>query len=447
MQIDFTGTYNGQGYTITGLNASAGTGMFGTVNGAELINIVLVDATVNNATADNVAVLAGNVAGTSTISNIRITGATALTGNGKVGAIVGNLAGGTISDSKVEGTVALTGSASYVGGLVGYADSDTTVTGSSVENNVTITGSANYIGGVVGYAAESTHVINNSFGGKFANTVLNGAYIAGCIVGNETSDENYLYGKNSTLSTTSTTDGNAKAFEISGNTCVSVSHANTLPHLSHSKFNDFMAGKLNTKPTLTAIAPAHQTDVSHSASGSVSIYEPIIMTFDKPMSTAAIEDSFTVIRHDDNGDINDSNYYDKNDYNFAWTADHQSFTATLKNTAKYENSDYTGGYYENNRTYTVRLAKNTALDIFSNKVASARADLLSVDANSLSVDNGAKIEWTFKTYQNDMPQISSLKFVRNRRNLTAEFSVYIASSNNVNTIRRLHSARPQDQRL
>ncbi|MGI6444883.1 MAG: hypothetical protein ACOX2I_04125 [Candidatus Ozemobacteraceae bacterium] len=62
------------------------------------------------------------------------------------------------------------------------------VTDCEILSGLTLTGTANYIGGVVGYAAAGTEIKNNKFGGAFAATVTSSDLISGCIAGNETAN-------------------------------------------------------------------------------------------------------------------------------------------------------------------------------------------------------------------------------------------------------------------
>ena len=119
----YLATFNGQGFTIDGLTihqpTTSAIGLFGTV-GAR--------ASITNLLLTNVAV----------------------TGQGYVGALVGQNSGGTISNIALSGTVA--GSATVnvgdnIGGLVGENDSGSI---NNIKSSISVTGADN-VGGLVGY--------------------------------------------------------------------------------------------------------------------------------------------------------------------------------------------------------------------------------------------------------------------------------------------------------
>ncbi len=122
--VPFTGTFNGNGYTISNLYISHPTdsyvGMFGYVNGGTIENVTLAN--------ENVTALSD------------------------VGGLVGEFYRGTISSVAVSGTVQ---GQNDVGGLVGFASfgtvsSPTTIEYSLSSANVTGTGSLGDVGGLVG---------------------------------------------------------------------------------------------------------------------------------------------------------------------------------------------------------------------------------------------------------------------------------------------------------
>ena len=70
----FTGKYNGQGFWIDDLHINRSSsneiGLFGVVNGAEIINVKLFDANIKGST--RVGAIAGDITGNSTLSSITI---------------------------------------------------------------------------------------------------------------------------------------------------------------------------------------------------------------------------------------------------------------------------------------------------------------------------------------------------------------------------------------
>jgi hypothetical protein len=124
--IGFLGSYDGGGFSITGLTANyadgtpkSEVGMFGFVGvGGVIRGVNLVNVSVS--------------------------------GRNKVGALAGHLLRGTVENSTVSGTVSATGvsTGAEVGGLVGYLEDASIATASAV---VEVTGVGKYVGGLVGY--------------------------------------------------------------------------------------------------------------------------------------------------------------------------------------------------------------------------------------------------------------------------------------------------------
>ncbi len=108
---------------------------------------------------------------TGTIDKIIITSSSSITGAETVGALVGTLDGGTVSDCKYSSS-SVTGS-SKVGGLVGEAKGPAKITNCQTDDTVN-PGSANYVGGIVGYvtSAEVTNCVNEA-------NVAGGQYVGG----------------------------------------------------------------------------------------------------------------------------------------------------------------------------------------------------------------------------------------------------------------------------
>lgn len=134
-----SGTFDGQGHTISGLTiaaSSGNTGLFAeTGSGAVIQGIVLQDA--------NVSLSSGSYVG--------------------VGALVGRVSGATeIRDCGVSGSVSTSSSSAlYVGGLVGYVYEKTTVDG--CYGAASVTGgsySSGKVGGLIGYTYSAADVSN-----------------------------------------------------------------------------------------------------------------------------------------------------------------------------------------------------------------------------------------------------------------------------------------------
>jgi len=166
----FSGSFNGNGYTISGLSFNLPTindvGLFGVSQGA--ISNLTVSGTVKgkNSTGGVVGLLINGGSLTNVTSSVNVTG------NNITGSLVGNQEDGTsIMRSSASGTV---GGVSDVGGLVGYSQ-NATIARSAATGTVTGT---NYTGGLIGYSYNST--ISNTD----AQSSVSGSYIAGGLVGN-----------------------------------------------------------------------------------------------------------------------------------------------------------------------------------------------------------------------------------------------------------------------
>lgn len=169
----FIGGFDGNGYTISNLyinrSDSDYVGLFGAFQNATIKNVKLKDV---NVTGNN---KVGGLVGyknNSTILNSHTTGA--IKGNEKVGGLVGDIYGGTITSSYA--TADVEGNKS-VGGLAGYSDGNQ-ITDSYAGGNVTSSGSFN--GGLIGYFKDSS--ITNSY----ATGNVEGNNYVGGLVGDKT---------------------------------------------------------------------------------------------------------------------------------------------------------------------------------------------------------------------------------------------------------------------
>jgi len=154
----FTGTYNGYGYTISGLTESRTTdnsGLFGCVNGAAICNVGVLNASVSCFSFSGI--LIGHVVGGSTITQCFATGTISSTG-GAVGGLIGQIdKASTLNNCYSICTVSSTVSGNF-GGLVGYNQDGITVI-TNCYSSSTVSASGN-IGGLVG---NSGSVSSNSY--------------------------------------------------------------------------------------------------------------------------------------------------------------------------------------------------------------------------------------------------------------------------------------------
>ncbi|MCX6734208.1 MAG: hypothetical protein NTX63_05385, partial [Candidatus Peregrinibacteria bacterium] len=154
----FTGTFNGQNHTVSGLTitrAADYAGLFGYTSYATI--------SATNMTGVSIAVGTGNsyiaglvgYASNSTITTSSVAGS--VSGNFGIGLLVGWSANGTISKSYTSGTA--TGAYMDVGGLAGMA-LNTTVSETYSTANAT---AADNAGGLLGAFSATGHILSNSF--------------------------------------------------------------------------------------------------------------------------------------------------------------------------------------------------------------------------------------------------------------------------------------------
>lgn len=196
----FKGNFNGQNYTIGGLNC----GLFGYVNGGTFKDLTL-KGSVTNGTSNYYGGLIGyglNI----TVSNVT-SELTISTSSSYVGGLIGFCQNTTITDCTNKGSVR---GVNYVGGLVGWTGDESTAghgaTISNCTNNGNVNATGDFVGGIVGWNRDTiyTNVVNSGninttgaqvggitsrvLGGRISNaqnsgTVNGGNYVGG-IAGN-----------------------------------------------------------------------------------------------------------------------------------------------------------------------------------------------------------------------------------------------------------------------
>ena len=214
----FAGTFNGNGHTISGINAApsgkasswgffgqiAGTvknftvsgSMTGTGNqmggvtaalrkGAKVENVTCnVDLTI---TGTNVGGITGRVehAGDYTISGCTYSGTLSATGD-NVGGILGyvNTAGkATVNNCTITADAQISGKGA-VGGIIGHTGNNNTVAVTGCTNNAVVSGTGNNVGGIVGYNGTTKLTISGCNNNAGAN--ISGAGMVGGILGQAT---------------------------------------------------------------------------------------------------------------------------------------------------------------------------------------------------------------------------------------------------------------------
>ena len=181
----FTGSFDGNGYNITGLTINSGSnyvGLFGYTSGAIISNVALKDINVTG--ANMVGGLVGYATLESKISNSYVTGE--VSGLAYVGGLVGYANNRTtISSSYVTGSVSKISSATagkWIGGLVGSAN-NSTIENSYTTGPVKGTGSENEVGGLVGRIDKNNTIINSYATGEVTGKVLGRDIYVGGLVG------------------------------------------------------------------------------------------------------------------------------------------------------------------------------------------------------------------------------------------------------------------------
>ena len=206
----FTGSFNGNGHTVTNLNMSGaayGYGLFGFADGATIQNIAITNANIDSSiqTGDShVGALVGEATNT-TINNCSVTNSK-VKGSSDVALLVGHSAGSTaISNSYVAGTVIA--STADVGGITGELGDTATINNCYSSANVTNTGTTyGFAGGIAGkitnanYSPGSISRVSNSYADGTISTNVSGT--TGQLVGNPQTGD----GSNTASSTKSSWD-------------------------------------------------------------------------------------------------------------------------------------------------------------------------------------------------------------------------------------------------
>lgn len=233
----FSGTFDGNGHTISGLcintKSKNGVGLFGTVNGASIQNLK-VEGSVTGTNSGFVGGIVGKVQNCATIKNCSFTGTVANTktsgSNVAAGGIVGRV--NTIASGKslsIEGCANHAAvSAPYAGGILGYATAKA-ITIKSCYNDASVTGSTE-AGGIFARITASASVENCYNSGTVGNKTyggiagFSGATIRDCYWtrpeagksgGNGVLNEDKNYGKVDSISAEDL--GNAFTTDTSGN--------------------------------------------------------------------------------------------------------------------------------------------------------------------------------------------------------------------------------------
>ena len=164
----FKGTFDGAGYTITGLTctgeaAEDGTyGLFGVVDGGTVKNFKLAEVSVNIANGENVGAVAGLLVGGGTISGVDVLSGSVAGGDG-VGGLVGRMTiSGTIENCSNAAKVSGTGKTGGIVSSAYYTQADKVMKISGCTNSGEVSSTAGYVGGIVGMSAAEVSGCTNS---------------------------------------------------------------------------------------------------------------------------------------------------------------------------------------------------------------------------------------------------------------------------------------------
>ena len=290
----FKGTFDGKGYTITGLtiptNDNEYMGFIGMLDGGTVKNVKFAGVSVNG--KDDVGTAVGRIINGGIVSGVQVLGGT-VSGAKRVGGVVGSIkASGTVSDCTNAAVV--TANDRNAGGIVGSAYYTETgkqmyitncvnngaVTASGVCGGIVSLSAANVsgntntaavkgteVGGIVGEQKSYGSVTNNTNSGAVTNTSENAAYGAGGIIGwlrYHGTSEASAYEVSDIISVT----GNKNSGSVTGgndaggivgtvyNSAVIMNNKNTATSFSATTFAAGIVGNYQTTETPAATAPA-----------------------------------------------------------------------------------------------------------------------------------------------------------------------------------------------
>ncbi len=333
----FKGTFDGKGYTITGLTIPTSDneymGFIGMLDGGTVKNVKFASVSVNG--KDDVGTAVGRIINGGIVSGVQVLGGT-VSGAKRVGGVVGSIkASGTVSDCTNAAVV--TANDRNAGGIVGSAYY--TATGQQMYitncvNNGAVTASGGVCGGIVSLSAANVSgntntaavkgtevggivgeqksygsVTNNTNSGAVMNTGGNAAYGAGGIIGwlryHGRSEAN-AYPVSEIISVT----GNKNSGSVTGgndaggivgtvyNSAVIMNNKNTATSFSAATFAAGIVGNYQTVETPAAEAPAQNKLTFGSDNTSAATLEQItapckallIYTNDNPIIEEVVPD-------------------------------------------------------------------------------------------------------------------------------------------------------------
>lgn len=176
----FKGTFDGNGFAITGLKLEGYTGdqaagLFGVTSGATIKNLTFSNYDINLPDCENLGCAAGLALDGTTVSGVQVKEGD-ITAKKGVGAIVGRMTKtGTIEDCSSNANITSTGG--NTGGIVGaayYSTAEGKMTITNCHNTGTITCAAGYTGGIAGLSAADVEGCTNTGTVTGKNTSVGG---------------------------------------------------------------------------------------------------------------------------------------------------------------------------------------------------------------------------------------------------------------------------------
>lgn len=333
----FKGTFDGKGYTITGLNIPTNDneyeGLIGILDGGTVKNVKFASVSVTG--KDDVGTAVGRIINGGTVSGVQVLGGT-VSGAKRVGGVVGSIkANGTVSDCT--NAAGVTANDRNAGGIVGsayYTETGKQMYITGCVNNGAVTASGGVCGGIVSLSAANVSgntntaavkgtevggivgeqksygsVTNNTNSGAVMNTGGNAAYGAGGIIGwlryHGRSEAN-AYPVSEIISVT----GNKNSGSVTGgndaggivgtvyNSAVIMNNKNTATSFFAATFAAGIVGNYQTVETPAAEAPAQNKLTFGSDNTSAATLEQItapckallIYTNDNPIIEEVVPD-------------------------------------------------------------------------------------------------------------------------------------------------------------
>lgn len=160
--VAFTGTFDGNGKTISGLKAvntvdDHGAGLFGIISGQAVVkNLKLAACDVQ--AEDAAGAVAGVMLGNATVENCTVTSGS-VTAKGSAGGLVGRAYGSTNTIKGCTNNATVSGT-QKVGGIVGIASNGGTYAISDCANNGSVSGGSDGVAGIVGFAGTAGTLSN-----------------------------------------------------------------------------------------------------------------------------------------------------------------------------------------------------------------------------------------------------------------------------------------------